>query len=150
MPHKTSDNLESVFLNDMQKIIDINISSEFISCWDRIQKIRDGIKKVLEIQRKNKVIGSSLEADITIFCKGEMYEFIKENEKELQDVLIVSNMKVCSDGAGEYLIEDVEGLSINIDHSSYGKCERCWTYHESVGKNEKHPTICSRCAEILG
>ena len=78
-----------------------------------------------------------------------MYEFIKENEKELQDVLIVSNMKVCSDGAGEYLIEDVEGLSINIDHSSYGKCERCWTYHESVSKNEKHPTICSRCAEVL-
>ena len=150
MPHKTSDNLESVFLNDMQKIIDINISSEFISCWDRIQQIRDGIKKVLEIQRKNKVIGSSLEADITIFCKGEMYEFIKENEKELQDVLIVSNMKVCSEGEGEYLVEDVDGLSINIDHSSYGKCERCWTYHESVGKNEKHPTICSRCAEVLG
>ena len=29
------------------------------------------------------------------------------------------------------------------------KCARCWNYRESVGQNETHPGICSRCVEQL-
>jgi len=34
--------------------------------------------------------------------------------------------------------------------ASGSKCERCWMISESVGKNEKHPTLCDRCAEVVG
>ena len=29
------------------------------------------------------------------------------------------------------------------------KCERCWTYSETVGKDSEHPTLCARCAAVV-
>ena len=149
MPHKSNENKESIFLNDMCKKVDIDISDEFVEKWDKIYKIRDEIKKVLEIQRKNKVIGSSLEADIKIFASGELYNFIKNNLSDLQSVVIVSGIEVQENGTGKYNIEGISGLSMDIAHSEYKKCERCWTYDETVGENNDHPTICSRCVSVL-
>ncbi len=149
MPHLNSENTESVFLNDMNSEISIEISGEFISRWDRIHKIRDEIKKILEIQRKNKVIGSSLEADVTIYCDGELFEFIKECLYYLKLTLMVSEVKVEASGKGEYKAENIKNLSISISHSHYQKCERCWNYSETVGKDTENPTICERCSSVL-
>lgn len=149
MPHSKTEVSESVFLNDMNSKIELNISNEFIENWDKIHKIRDEIKKVLEIQRKNKVIGSSLEAEVTVYASGELYEFIKNHEEEFKSVLIISGIKAQKEGKGDYEVEGIEGLSISISHSKYGKCERCWTYSESVGEDTENPTICARCAGVL-
>lgn len=149
MPHSKSDEIESVFLNDMCKKIDIEISEKFIEKWDRIYKIRDEIKKILEIQRKNKIIGSSLEAEVSIHCTGELFEFVNANKNDLKDVLIVSVLKVFDDSQGEYKAENMDGLSVSINHSKYEKCERCWTYSETVGKDISNPTICERCSNVL-
>lgn len=149
MPHKLSDNKESIFLNDICSEIFIDINKDFIDDWDRIQKIRDEIKKVLEIQRKNKVIGSSLEAEISIFANDELYKFINEHLEDLKSVLIVSSMKIKNSGEGQYKVENIDGLSIDISHSSYSKCERCWTYDKTVGEDLKNPTICARCSRVI-
>ncbi len=149
MPRAKNENIESVFLNDMNKKLDLDITDEFIKTWDKIQKIRDEIKKILEIQRKDKVIGSSLEAEVNVYAEGEIYEFIKEHKNELQSVLIISDLKVEKDGRGDHSVEGFENLSISTSHSKHGKCERCWTYSESVGKDTENPNICARCAEIL-
>lgn len=149
MPHLKTENTESVFLNDMNSKADINIENKFIENWDKIHKIRDEIKKVLEIQRKDKIIGSSLEAEVTIYAKEKPYKFINDYKEDLQSVLIVSGVKVEKEGKGDYVLEGIEGLSISINHSKYGKCERCWTYSESVGKDKERPTICKRCIKVL-
>ena len=149
MPHLNSEVAESVFLNDMNSKVNIETSDEFISRWDRIHKIRDEIKKILEIQRKNKVIGSSLEADVTIYGDGELLEFIKENIYDIKLTLMVSEVKVEMGGKGEYEAENIKGLSISIAHSGYQKCERCWNYSSTVGKDKENPTICERCSNVL-
>ena len=100
-------------------------------------------------QRKNKVIGSSLEAEVTVYASGELYEFIKNHEEEFKSVLIISGIKAQKEGKGDYEVEGIEGLSISISHSKYGKCERCWTYSESVGEDTENPTIYARCAGVL-
>lgn len=149
MPHIANENAESVFLNDMPKISAIDISNDFVEYWDKIQNIRDEIKKVLEIQRKNKVIGSPLEADITIYCNGECKNFIDSVVEDLQMVLMVSRIQTSDVGSGEYAVENIDGMTIDIAHSTFKKCERCWNYHESVGKNITHPTVCGRCCNVL-
>ncbi len=149
MPHCAEDNIESIFLNEMSPKTELDISGEFINRWDRIHKIRDEIKKILEIQRKNKVIGSSLEAQVIVYCKGELYDFISKNKDDIQLALMVSGIEVMSDGVGEFKVENIEDLSIGISHSSYGKCERCWNYSDTVGKDTENPSICERCINVL-
>lgn len=149
IPKTKLDNLESIFLNDMPCKIDVNISEEFKKHWSTVYKIRDEIKKVLETARKEKVIGSSLEADLTVYCTGETFEFISKNIDELKAILIVSGLNVKSEGKGQYSTENLDGLSIDLSHSNFNKCERCWTYSETVGKCENHPTICERCCKVL-
>ena len=78
-----------------------------------------------------------------------MYNFIENNLDELKSVVIVSGIKISENGVGKYNVEGIDGLSMNISHSEYEKCERCWTYDKTVGKNKAHPTICERCVSVL-
>ena len=149
MPHFESEKTESIFLNDMSENVNLEITEKFIDKWDKIHKIRNEIKKILEIQRKNKIIGSSLEAEIAIYCDGELFEFIKRNKEDLQNVLIVSGIEIFENGEGNYKAEEIENLSVNISHSKYKKCERCWTYSSTVGQDSLNPLICKRCIEVL-
>lgn len=149
MPHFESEKTESIFLNDMSENVNLEITEKFIDKWDKIHKIRNEIKKILEIQRKNKIIGSSLEAEIAIYCDGELFEFIKRSKEDLQNVLIVSGIEIFENGEGNYKSEEIENLSVSISHSKYKKCERCWTYSSTVGQDSLNPTICKRCIEVL-
>ena len=45
---------------------------------------------------------------------------------------------------------ETEGLEVTVSKAHDEKCERCWAYSDTVGKDEKHPTLCARCAAIIG
>ena len=64
---------------------------------------------------------------------------------ELKDVFIVSAVEIQN---GEVSAES--GYEIAIEKASGNKCERCWCYSEEVGKITLHPTLCKRCAEVMG
>ena len=38
---------------------------------------------------------------------------------------------------------------ISVNKADGAKCERCWKYDPRVGQDEKHPTVCARCAMVL-
>ena len=42
-----------------------------------------------------------------------------------------------------------EKLGIKVEVAPGEKCERCWMYSEEVGCDEKHPTLCHRCADVM-
>lgn len=43
----------------------------------------------------------------------------------------------------------LEHSSVVIEKADGEKCERCWTIAETVGESEAHPTLCTRCAEVV-
>ncbi len=140
MPHRADSDAECVFFNQMPEKIDINLDADFIANWDRIHDLRDTVKKHLEVAVKDKMIKSSLEAAVTLKASAEEYDFIKSVESELAAAFIVSAVNVvCGDGE----------LSVEVSKASGDKCERCWCFSESVGSCEEHPTLCSRCAEVI-
>lgn len=149
MPHKDTDNTESIALNDMPKHIDIDVNEDFTNMWDRIQELREDVKKALELARKNKVIGSSLEAKVEIYCSNDLYDFMKPIEKSLKEVFIVSQIEIINGGAGEVQGEKVKDMSITVLHAQGQKCERCWVYSDTVGNNSNGQNICNRCATVL-
>ena len=89
-----------------------------------------------------------LEAKVTLYCDGELYDFAKSVEDKLPSVLIVSQLEI-KQGAGEGFKGDLEGLTIKVSKAEGEKCERCWMFSDSVGKNADHPTICERCAHVI-
>ena len=148
MPHKASDNLESVALNDMPVY---NSEYEDEALWNKYEDIiamRGDAQKALEEARNAKVIGHSLGAAVEIFAEGKAYEFLKANEELLKTVLIVSAVKVTEGEGGDYKGENYKA-SYKVTAAEGEKCERCWMFGETVGTDKNHPTLCSRCAQVV-
>ena len=149
MPMSSQLDGESVFLNEMPQLSGVGADESFVAKWDRIHAVRDDVNKALEEARGAKVIGKSLEAQVVLSCDGELLEFLQSVKADLNTAFIVSGVVLEKDGEGAFH-GDVEGLSITVKKADGEKCERCWIYSETVGSNEKHPTLCKRCADILG
>lgn len=148
MPHKSGDNTESVALNDMP-VYNAEYEDEAIwSKYEQLIALRGDVQKALEEARNAKVIGHSLGAEVEIFAEGANYAFLKENEQLLKTLLIVSAVKVTEGEGGSYKGEGFKA-SYTVAAASGKKCERCWMFSDSVGKNEAHPTLCSRCASVI-
>ena len=117
----------------------------FTAKWDRIMAIRDDVKKVLEQARADKVIGSSLEAALTLYCSDEIYSLLNAIPMdELADLFIVSQVHLEKGEGGVKGV--VEGLGVSAEHAAGEKCQRCWKYETTVGENG----LCPRCAKVLG
>jgi isoleucyl-tRNA synthetase len=41
-------------------------------------------------------------------------------------------------------------MTVTVEKAQGGKCERCWCISEEVGKDAAHPTLCKRCASVVG
>ena len=116
----------------------------FTAKWDRIMAIRDDVKKVLEQARADKVIGSALEAGLTLYCSKEVYDFLNAIPMdELADLFIVSHVELVEGEGGVKGL--VEGLGVSAAHAAGNKCLRCWQYDTSVGEDG----LCPRCAKVL-
>ena len=149
LPHSADENNESIFLNDMPEKSGIEVSDEFKAKWELVASIREDAKKALELKRADKVIGASLEANLKVFVDDDKYDAISALTEELPALLIVSAAEVCKDSVnGEYK-GDLEGVSFTVTKASGNKCERCWSYSDTVGKFEDHPTLCERCKNTI-
>ncbi len=141
LPHRAADDAENVLYNSMPSTVAIDVDEDFIAAWDRIHELRDTVKKSLEVVIKEKVVKSSLETCVTLKASGEEYDFIQKVLPELKSVFIVSEVK----------LEKADGeLEVEVTKAEGEKCERCWAYSTTVGSDAEHPTLCARCAAILG
>ena len=138
-----SDDVESVHLASMPKVNEkIDRRSNEMK-WKRLMGLRDDVLRALEALRRDKKINSNQEATVTVHCASEeeFKEFEEFGSEKIAAVCIVSEVKLVKDGSGE--------RAVTAEKSSYQKCQRCWNYWESVGKNEKYPDLCRRCVEVI-
>jgi len=126
--------------------------------WSRLAVYKTEISKALEVARQQaRIIGHPLDAEVVVYPPSTDSAILKEEERALEEVLIVSKFSVSGDkppaapGEGHILFNstEIEGLSVTVSKSADGKCERCWHYSGFVGKDSAHPTVCDRCAEAL-
>ena len=142
LPHAASDDAKSVFLNEMPKASGLTEDADFMAKWDLIYQIRMDANKVLEEKRNEKLIGKSLEAKVTISVADDaQYAILSDAADVLAKVLIVSEVSVGKAESGD--------TTYTVERAAGEKCERCWMYLDSVGKNAAHPTLCARCASVV-
>lgn len=111
--------------------------------WEKLLQYRTLVQGVLEVSRRDKVIGSSLEAAVELRANPEDLAFLKAYERDLPTVFIVSQVTLTASD------EDTAPLQIVAGKSSFAKCERCWNYREAVGTDTTHPALCDRCVEAV-
>ena len=123
---------------------------ELLAKWERILLVRSELTRALEIARRDKVIGHSLDAEVVITAGGEWGQFIAANWETLQTVTIVSAMRLADEAAeAAYEGEEIAGLRVLVRPAAGEKCQRCWMRAESVGNDREHSGICHRCREAI-
>ncbi len=121
--------------------------------WSRLLEVRREIAKALETARAQGLIGSGLEAAVTIVAAPEdLPELLRRKRDLLPTLLIVSQVafdRPASKPAVVHESQEIPGLVIGIDRARGRKCERCWMWTERVGESAAHPGLCERCLPIV-
>jgi isoleucyl-tRNA synthetase len=110
-----------------------------LSEWERLFAVRDDVLRALEEARVAKLIGSSLEAKVTLEAPGSTLELLQRHQSDLRYLFIVSQVE----------LRQGNEVSINVSVADGEKCERCWNYSTRVGESEAYPTVCERCVAAL-
>ncbi len=130
---------ESIHLELWPELDEMN--EELMKKWEVIRKVRDDVLKALEEARQASKIGHPLEAAVMLKVDEEAHRVLETlDERELADIFIVSKAT---------LLEEIGETEVQVDHAPGQKCERCWKYSESVGRDPEYPTLCERCVAVL-
>jgi isoleucyl-tRNA synthetase len=115
------------------------------SDFEVLMKVRDEVNKALEVPRKEKIIGTGLEAAVTIHAPQDVYTVLNKYPNDLRFLLLVSKAEIKLAGNGN------PGGTLHVDVSKAPgeKCDRCWNYSTEVGKSQRYPTVCERCLAVL-
>jgi isoleucyl-tRNA synthetase len=136
---------ESVFLEEFPEAKREFMDPVLEEKWERLIAIRDEVNKALEEKRRERFIGNSLEAKVTIHPGAEDRELLEGYIPFLPTLLIVSQAGIGPEGGGAYRSEEVEGLSVTVERAEGEKCPRCWNWSTAVGSFPDAPELCERC-----
>ena len=151
------DREESVFLETWFVLPEMFLAEEQVTeqfgmaYWQDVLAVRDAVKKELEKLRVAGAIGSSLDAEVDLYCDADLLTRLTRLEDELRFVLITSYARLhpLEEQPADVIGVELGGekLGIRVTPSSYGKCVRCWHHREDVGESAVHPELCGRCLE---
>ncbi|MBW0297123.1 isoleucine--tRNA ligase [Shewanella xiamenensis] len=124
--------------------LDTDLSDAY---WENLLTVRNEVNKVIEQARRDKRIGGSLEAEVTLFADAALTEQLTHIGDELRFVLLTSEAKVLplADATSDAVETELVSLKLVVNATTAEKCERCWHHREEVGTIEAHPTLCHRC-----
>ena len=144
--------IENVQIAEMPKVNLQWMDERIADKWDQILDLRTDVSRVLEKARQEKLINHPLTAHVDLYPTDEQYEFLQQ-VPNLAEIFIVSDLTMHKPSEerpeGVHLAEVHEGLGILVQPAKGKKCERCWMFHDEVGKNQDHPTICPRCSAVV-
>jgi isoleucyl-tRNA synthetase len=145
--------LGGIFFSEFPGPRQVVCDDAMMTKWARLIDLRSEITRALEIARRDKVIGHSLEAEVLIAAEGELATFVEKEWATIQEISIISELSALDSEAGDapvrYSSEELKGLEIHVRAAKGEKCSRCWIRSTTVGKNSEHPEICERCSTVL-
>jgi isoleucyl-tRNA synthetase len=121
---------------------------ELVSRWQMLIGLRDEVLAQIEPLRKNKQIGSSLQAKAVVSATTAELAQLEPYAKQLPMLFIVSEVEL------RPAPEDVEAHTearprVTIERAGGVKCERCWRYVRAVSTDPAWAGLCDRCQDAL-
>ncbi len=140
----------SVHLVDFPETPEAWYNAELADTVARVRRVRRVVTSALEVQRTDKVIGSSLEAAPVVHIEdAELLALLKT--LEMDDLCITSGLILSGDPAPAeaFRMPEIEGISVVFEKAEGAKCQRCWKILPDVGRFA-NPGVCGRCNDALG
>ena len=105
---------------------------------------------VLEVARRDKVIGASLEAAPVLFLKQAEDRALFEGV-DLAEIAITSGalIELGEGPADAFRLPDVAGATAAFQPAEGSKCARCWMILTEVGHQPGHADLCRRCTAAV-
>ncbi len=115
--------------------------------WERIRRVRRVITGALERERKEKRIGSSLQAAPVVWVTPEDAAALEG--VDLAELAITSGLalEVGPPPAGAFRLDEVEGVGVLPRLAEGHKCARCWQVRADVDPESE---LCPRCLDAVG
>ncbi len=118
--------------------------------WEKIWAVRRVITGALEIERREKRIGSSLEAAPDIYI-GPKELAAAAKGVDWAEIAITSGaaVKTGKPPAGAFTLDEVEGVAVVPKLASGRKCARSWRITADVGADPAYPDLSARDAAAI-
>ncbi|MFU8899678.1 MAG: class I tRNA ligase family protein, partial [Roseinatronobacter sp.] len=117
--------------------------------WAGVRQARRVVTAALEIQRRDKVIGASLEAAPVVHVRDDAIMAALKSV-DFADICITSAISLTADPipAEAFRLPEVQGIGVIFERAEGEKCQRCWKISPDVGRHA-HAGTCARCDSAL-
>ncbi len=123
---------------------------ELVEKWTRLRDFRMAINEAVEPLRREKAIGSSLQASIWLDVDGEEDKILLASV-DVAEIAIIADVKVTANEKGSFEL-NASSIAANLktyveaSPTTHHKCGRCWRHLPEVSEDG---ALCGRCAEVL-
>ncbi|MBI2239661.1 MAG: isoleucine--tRNA ligase [Magnetospirillum gryphiswaldense] len=116
--------------------------------WAKVRAVRRVVTGALEGERVAKRIGSSLQANPTLYVDSDAALAIAG--LDMAEICITSGLLVVQGAApeGAFALADAPGISVVPVTALGEKCQRCWKVLPEVG-HHAHEGVCGRCSDAV-
>ncbi|MBH0238189.1 isoleucine--tRNA ligase [Methylobrevis albus] len=118
--------------------------------WDKVKRVRRVVTGALEVERRDKRIGSSLEAaPIVHITDADLRTALAG--LDLADISIVSQITVTDAPAPDdaFRLDEVAGVAVVPAKAEGRKCARSWKVLPEVGSEPDYPDLSPRDAQAM-
>ncbi|MFV0558452.1 MAG: isoleucine--tRNA ligase [Enterococcus sp.] len=126
--------------------------AELLDTWEAFMSFRDNVLKALEEARNEKLIGKSLEAKVVVYPSQPVRDLLTSVNVNIAQLLIVSpdsfEVKAVAETAPANALQ-FDDVAILVEKAEGEVCDRCRQVRKDVGSDDKLPTLCGHCAEIV-
>ncbi len=151
--HLPGERSESVFLETWyEHLFGLDAQAKLSSAdWQHVLEVRAEVSRQLEGMRKSGKIGSSLDAEVVLYCSGAYFASLQKLGAELRFILITSyaDLQPLQQKPEQAVATELDDLFVAARASAHEKCVRCWHHREDVGSHAEHPELCGRCIENI-
>ena len=146
------DKPSSVHLSSFSQTEAIDFDEALVQKWKTLVELKSEVSKALEISRREKVIGHSLDARVNLVLPEKIRADLQNDFAELNFIFIVSQVNVVDDLNGVeqiYSSDVIPGVQASVQPMPGNKCERCWNYFEVSNGEAENTDVCTRCTKHL-
>jgi isoleucyl-tRNA synthetase len=128
--------------------LDALIDEPLMQRWATLIALRERVLGQIEPLRKNKEIGSSLQAKVILSASSAELATLEPYVSQLPMLFIVSEVELRA--APPDVEAHAEAMPrVTIERAGGVKCERCWRYVTAVSSEPEWAGICARCQDAL-
>ena len=118
--------------------------------WDKVRRVRRVVTGALEVERREKRIGSSLEAAPDVYVEDDD---LREayNGLDLAEIAITSGAKLMPGPipAEAFKLDEVSSVGVVPTLAEGQKCQRSWRVLSDIGADPEFPELSPRDAEAV-